>query len=244
MDDLGGQKPSYFWRDGPLKNFFVEAMVPVPPPAEAGSVAEEGRCLVEWPFRLDARPWGLIFFFKGLQSWHEGFCFFLDFRWNEASEIKATSDRLVTSDVKAEILYGFVGYNARLTQFTGVNSGGSAKRHEPHLTIAWYLTGRFSCPSNQTEISPKPIWGWNKKTWFARMHFSLVEFFVPSLKSRILFINVFFFQPSNSSGFWRVLAFASKNLCPGLVSHKPRLLLYHEKQSWYLGISVQMLWFF
>ena len=43
MVDLGGQKPSYFWRDGPLKNFFVEAMVPVPPPAEAGSVAEEGR---------------------------------------------------------------------------------------------------------------------------------------------------------------------------------------------------------
>lgn len=198
---IWGEKTSYFWTDGPSKIFFVEAMVPGPPPAEA-SVAEEGRCLVEWPFRLDERPWGLIFFFKGLQSWHEGFWFFLDFRWNEASEIKATSDRLVTSDAKAEILYGFVGYNARLTQFTGVNSGGSAKRHEPHLTIAWYLTGRFSCPSNQTEISPKPIWGWNKKTWFARMHFSLVEFFVPSLKSRILFrwFQCFFFQPSNSSG--------------------------------------------
>lgn len=176
---IWGEKTSYFWRDGPLKNF---------------SLRPSCRCRrrkLPWQRREDVwlsdhSDWMNdlegCFFFKGLQSWHEGFWFFLDFRWNEASEIKATSDRLVTSDVKAEILYGFVGYNARLTQFTGVHSGGSAKRHEPHLTIAWYLTGRFSCPSNQTEISPKPIWGRNKKTWFARMHSSLVEFFVPSLK--------------------------------------------------------------
>ena len=187
MDDLG-EKTSYFWRDGPSNNFFVEAMVPGPPPPAEASVAEEGRFVwlsdhSDWMNDLE----GWFFFSKACKADMRVSVFFLNFRWNEASEIKATSDRLVTSDVKAEMLYGFVGYNARLTQFTGVNSGGSAKRHEPNLTIAWYLTGRFSCPSNQTKISPKPIWGWNKKTWFARMHSSLVEFFVPSLKSRILF---------------------------------------------------------